>query len=298
MQTSVFKLPISPVISGQNIIDDLNELDDLDSFGNRFSLAHLDFTDFTERDITIDGKLDESFFEVSMDDTMEVSMDDTMELHTLWEEEDWQDGKREEPLADTKDMVSTEPEKEKDSSGFLTFDNIYNKTTVRDRMEFKLSRSFNDTTKDYARSFSKVGHVSLLVENNNTDTGFITVDNIIKSLVKHMVMANEGALCHTWTYRERECYALLDWMGCWNLYAIAPRKYVDDARPRTYNDHPVNVLAWDDNNYMYNVVLDLKTDVMLPNLETDEALPGSTFKDLSYCKAYVNMFVDGIRRGN
>jgi len=298
MQTSVFKLPISPVISGQNIIDDLHELDDLDSFGNRFLLAHLDSIDFTERGITIDGKLDDT-----MDDTMDDTLDDTMELqqkhlHTLWEEEGWQDGKREEPLADTKDMVSTEPEKEKDSPGFLTFDNIDNKTTFRDRMEFKLSRSFNDTTKDYARSFSRVGHVSLLVENNNTDTGFITVDNIIKSLVKHMVMANEGGLCHTWTYRKRECYALLDWMGCWNLYAIAPMKYVDDARPRTYNDLPVNVLEWGDNNYMYNVVLDLKTDVMLPNLETDEALPGSRFKDLSYCKAYVNMFLDGIRRGN
>jgi hypothetical protein len=294
MQTSsVFKLPISPVISMQNIIYDLNELDDLNSFGNQFLLASLDFDDFTERGITIDGKLDESFFEVSLDDNMELQQN---HLHTMWDE---QNRKRGEPsLADTKDMVSSEPEKENDFPGFLTFDNTDNKITDRDRMEFKLSRSFNETTKDYARSFSKVGHISLLVENNNTDMGFVTVDNIIKSLVKNMMMVNEGGLCHAWTYRKRECYALLDWMGCWNLYAIAPMKYVDDARPRTYNDPPIHFLAWDDNNYLYNVVLDLKTDAMLPNLETDEALPGSTFKDLSYCKAYVNMFVDGIRRGD
>jgi hypothetical protein len=38
----------------------------------------------------------------------------------------------------------------------------------------------------------------------------------------------------------------------------------------------------------------MKTDVMLPNFSTYEERPGSTFKDLSYCKAYVNMFVDGI----
>ena len=291
MQTSVFNLTISPVISGQNIIDYLNEIDDLDIFGNSFSLAHLDSIDCTERDITIDERL----FEVSPDDIMELQQKN---LHNLWEEEDWLDIKRGEPsLEDTKDMAPDEPEKEKDLPGFLTFDND-NKITVRDRMKFEWSPSFNDTTEDYAYSFSNVGHVSLLVENSNTDMGFVTVDNIIKSLVKHMMMANEGGLCHAWTYRKRECYALLDWTGCWNLYAIAPMKYVDDARPRTCNDPPIHFLAWDDNNYLYNVVLDLKTDVMLPILATDEALPGSTFKDLSYCKAYVNMFVDGIRRGN
>ena len=279
MQTSAFKLPISPIVSGQNIID---ELDEFNRFENRFLLTHSDSIDFTE-------------------------LQQKHPLHIMWEEDIEQDRKHREPSEDTnvwnqmenssKDTVSDDQGKENDFLGFLTFDHIDNKITNRDRMEFKLSRSFNTTTKDYASAFSRVSHISLLVENYNTDMGFVTVGNIINSLVKHMVMINEG-LCHTWTYRKRECYALLDVMGCWNLYAIAPIKYVDNTRPRTYNDPPIYFLTWDENDYLYNVVLDLKTDMTLPNSATDEAPPGSTFKDLSYCKAYVNRFVDRIRREN
>jgi hypothetical protein len=228
-------------------------------------------------------------------------------LHTRWEEKDEHDRKHGEPSADTKvwdqresyfmDMILTEPEKEKDFSGFLSFDYDDKTITDRDMMEFKLSHCFNTTTNDYAKVFFNVGHISLLVENNKTYTGFVTINNIIKNLVKYMVMANEG-LCHMWTYRGRKCYAILDWTGRWNLYTIAPMKYVDDARPLTCNDTPTHFLAWDENNNLYKVLLDLTTDAMLPRLYTDETHPGSTFKDLSYCKAYVNMFVDGIRRGD
>lgn len=115
MQTSVFKLPISPVISGQNIIDNLDELDDLNSFENQLLLAQLDSIDFTERGITIDGKLCEIFFEVPLDNMMERQQ---KYLYTLWEEENEQDRKRGEPsLTDTNDKVSVEQEKERISQG-------------------------------------------------------------------------------------------------------------------------------------------------------------------------------------
>jgi hypothetical protein len=273
MQTSVFNIPICPVISGQNIIDDINCSE------NMFLLAPMDSIDFTERGITIYGKFYESFVEVSLDDMMEIEQ--RYPLHTLGEEHDRKCG---EP--------SAEPDKEKDFPGFPVFD-FDDKITERDIMVFELSRSFTTTTKDYASSFSKVGHIYLLVENNKTDMGFVTVDTIIKSLVKHMMMSNKG-LCHTWTYRKRECYAILDWCGCWGLYTIAPMKYIEEEKSYTYNNLPINFMVWDDNNYMYKVMLDMKTDVMLPILETYVERPRSTFKDLSYCKAYVNMFVDGI----
>lgn len=293
MQTSVFKLPISPVTSGQKIID---ELDELNYFEKQFLLAPLNSIDFTDRGVTIDGKLYEEFVDVSLEDMMEIEKHHPINnLDTLWEQgEENERGKR--ALADTKDMLSAEPQKDK-YFGLQEFDHMDNKITDKDMMEYKLSPSMSENVEDYVKTFSKVGHISLLVENNNTEMGFVKVNDILKSLVKHMTMANEG-LIHKWTYRKRKCFALLDWLGCWNLYAVAPMKYVDDARPRTYNDPPTHFLAWDDDNYLYNIVLDLRTDVMLPNLATDEARPGSTFKDLSYCKAYVNVFVDGIRRGN
>jgi hypothetical protein len=292
MQTSVFKIPTIPDMTGNNTIGDINQLD-LYGFEKQLLVVPVDSTELVTN---IDGKPNESFNEDSLGDMMELQQNH--QLHTLWEEEYKQDMKvwdqRENSFMD---MISTEPVEEKYFPGFLMLDGIDNKITDKDRMEFKLSHSYNTTTEDYAEVFFKVGHISLLVENNKTYIGFVTVDNIIKNLVKHMVMVNEG-LCHMWTYRERECYAILDWAGCWNLYAIAPMEYVDDARPHAYSDPHTNFLAWDENNNLYKVLLDLTTDVMLPNSETDEARPGSTFKDLSYCKAYVNMFVDGIRRGN
>lgn len=106
MQTSVFKLPISPVISRKNIIDNLDELDDPNSFENQLLLAQLDSIDFTERGITIDGKLCEIFYKVPLDNMMELQQ---KYLYTLREEDDEQYRKHGEPsLTDTNDKVSVE----------------------------------------------------------------------------------------------------------------------------------------------------------------------------------------------
>jgi hypothetical protein len=292
MQISVFNPPTSSVVLEYDTIGDINQLD-LYSFEKQLLLEPLDST---EPSTTID---------VSMGDMMELKQNHS--LHLPWEDDGEQNRKHGEPPVDKyvcsqinnpfKYMVSTDSEKEKYFPEFPCFDFIDNTITDRDRMEFKLSPNFNITTNHYTKKFSNVEHIYLLVEDNKTYTGFVTIDNIIKNLVKHMVMVNEG-LCHSWMYRGRECYAILDWAGCWNLYAIAPMEYVDDARPLTCNDPPTHFLAWDENNNMYKVLLDMTTDTILPNLETDEVRLGSTFKDLSYCKDYVNMFVDGIRRGD
>ena len=262
-------------------------MDDLDSL----LISPLVFIDFTELGIVTEGEVGERLAEVSMEPQQEHH-------YTLWEEEYVRDMHPGEPsLIDTKDMVSTASVKEDITQEFPDVDYMIDDISDKDIIKLDLLCNTNTTKEDYRRAFSSVGHIPLLVENNKNDTEFITVENIIKNIACHMVMVN-GGLSHKWTYRNRECYALLDYTGCWDLYAIAPMKYVDDARPKSCNDPSIKFLKWDENNYMYTIMLDLKTNVTLQGFVADEALPGSTFKDLSYCKAYVNAFVDGIRRGN
>lgn len=169
--------------------------------------------------------------------------------------------------------------------------------TDRDELEMTLRATNGGGGKDeFKNSFKKTKDVKVLVENNKNHMGFVSVGDILEKTIANMEPCI-GGMVYRWTYRKRSCYALLGWIGVWNLYAIAPMKYKIDARPRTIYDTYVNFLAWDDDNYMYEVMLDMTQNVMLPGSPSDEAKPGSTFKDLSYCVAFVNQFVDRIRRG-
>lgn len=170
-------------------------------------------------------------------------------------------------------------------SDCMPFASFENKSWLMDQdlIAFSLLPNNNYNIDDFLMTFEK--DITVLVENSEKEMGFLKVDTLLKNISKYVIVANDG-LVHSWTYLKRKCFALLDWTGCWNLYAM---KCVDDKRLRMYNNYPII-----DRSYVYKITLDPRTDTMLPRTATEEALPGSTFKDLSYCKIYVNMFVDSI----
>ena len=147
----------------------------------------------------------------------------------------------------------------------------------------------------FLNSFRNRHHVKILVENDEGCVGIVSVKYILENIIRHTISTRAGVL-YKWDYRKKTCYALLELTGEWKLYAVAPMEFVDDARPNTYYDTPVNYLMWDDDNYMYRVNLDTRENVSIPEFPFNATTPGYTFKDLSYCVAYVNSFVDRIRR--
>ena len=167
--------------------------------------------------------------------------------------------------------------------------------TDKDKLLFELSLNIDQCKDCVYTIFDHVLDSKILVENNKSNIGSVCVRDILTNIIKYTHSVNAGLL-HSWIYRKRQCYALFGWDGCWHLYALAPMIYVDDARPLTYDDLPVYFLAWDDDFFMYEIILDPDIDIVLPCMFTDEVKSGSTFKDISYCKAYVNDFVDNIRR--
>jgi hypothetical protein len=168
--------------------------------------------------------------------------------------------------------------------------------TDRDVLEMSF-RINNDGGEQLRDVFKKTRTMHVLVENNKGCYRIVTVGDIIDKTLPHMESCMGGAL-YRWTYRKRSCYALLNWVGIWKLYAIAPIKYKIDILSHTDYDIPFNYLEWDDDNFIYEVVLDIKHDRILPSLLSDKSILNTTFKDLSYCVAYVNRFVDRIRRGD
>ena len=119
---------------------------------------------------------------------------------------------------------------------------------------------------------------------------------ILDNTLQHMLLCYGGCI-YTWIHANMQCYAMLTINGCWELYTLAPKRLLIDTTKFKCVHTEVGIINWDDDSYMYAVLLNEKTNIPLPkerNEFGDEHPSGCTFKDLSYVVLYVNSFIRGL----
>jgi hypothetical protein len=102
---------------------------------------------------------------------------------------------------------------------------------------------------------------------------FISTRAAINKTVRYMKSVRAGFLFE-WTYRHRECFALLRWGGQWGLYTVGDIDQAWHVRLLAHKRY-IPYMGWDD-RYIYEVTA----------TSSDES-----FKDLSYCVRRVNEFI-------
>lgn len=162
--------------------------------------------------------------------------------------------------------------------------------THRELLLFDLTFDNSSTVNDYLEAYKNAWDLILLIENHLLEVIYIDVKTIITNLSKYMIIV-KGGLLHMWSKYKTVCYALLDWTGYWRLYSLVPCHY-HIGNSRVFDDVHVHYLDWDNENCMYEILLDTKSDAMLPSTLHNDNKIGSTFKSLTYCKFYVNAVVE------
>lgn len=159
-----------------------------------------------------------------------------------------------------------------------------------EELKFDMCENLHESSDYFIHMYKDTWDILLPVENCEMEIGFVSVKHVLEFLSRYMVVVN-GGLMHSWIYKDIQCYALLDKAGYWRLYVLAPRCYTSYDILLLFNEAHVHFIEWDEKNYMYDIMINPLTDAMIPSSNEDVNRIGSTFKDISYCKIYLNTFV-------
>lgn len=153
--------------------------------------------------------------------------------------------------------------------------------TDREKLKFDLSKSMCCDTNDFYKSFEKVHSMKIPIINFNNEIAIMSISDIMYNLSKNMEICNAG-LIYCWKYRNKQCYAVLDWTGVWCLYIVAPNIKENFRALSLYGSY-IYFLKWDDENNIYKFMID-----DLPLCYKNE----NVFRDLSYCVNHINDIVN------
>ena len=147
----------------------------------------------------------------------------------------------------------------------------------------------------FLSNFKYTSDIALPVKNDEWNINFHTVRQILTDLFDDMVLNNTD-LIHTWVYTGVDCCAVIGPNGKWRMYALISTQCINPDNTSSII-YAYRTMVYDDEHYICEIMMDADTNITLPTRRTDTICVGATFKDLSFCKAYVNTFVS-IINGN